>query len=194
VKIILASRSPRRKTLLEEAGFTLDVVLPQVQEIHRPGETPEAYALRNAVEKAEAVYTGPERRLGEGEAVLGADTVVIRDGEILEKPRDVADAKRMLQRLSGATHSVCTGVCLILGGSGERIAFTDVTEVVFRPIEPSEIDAYVATGEPIDKAGAYAIQGGAAAFVDGIDGLYTNVVGLPVERVVEELAAVRGAK
>lgn len=184
--LILASSSPRRRRLLTEAGLLFRVVVPETEETHRPGETPEAYVLRNAREKAMWAARQPRE---EEAVVLGADTVVVQDGQILEKPDDEAHARHMLRRLSGRAHLVVTGVCLLRCGGTvpAEISFAESTNVKFRALTGEEIDGYVASGEPADKAGAYAIQGGAAGMVDHIEGSYSNVVGLPVESVMSAL-------
>jgi len=152
---------------------------PSVVENRMDHEAASDYVRRLASEKAAAVPAGP------GEIVLGADTVVVAGESILEKPRDPEDARRMLQLLSGRDHDVITGICLRTAGNATvDIA---VTRVRFLPLDPSEIDAYVASGEPMDKAGAYAIQGLASKFIDRIDGCYFNVVGLPVALVYRRL-------
>lgn len=179
--IILASASPRRRELLGSLGVPFEVVVAGIDEKPWPGEMPASYALRNASEKAREVWT----RGGRDALVLAADTIVVMDDHILEKPADADHARVMLRQLSGRSHEVITGVCLLqargdaLHEWGEAIR----TAVHFRALGEAEISAYVATGEPMDKAGAYAIQGGAAAFVDGYDGSYSNVVGLPLETV-----------
>ena len=177
--IILASASPRRRELLTAAGIAHLVDAANVDETPLAGESPAAYAERLAREKAVAVA---ERH--PGTSVLGADTVVIVDDEILGKPIDEADARRMLERLSNREHVVLTAVAVARDGRVESgIAETSVS---MRTISPREIADYVETGEPMDKAGAYAIQGGAAGFVRGISGDFDNVVGLPM-RVVRRL-------
>ena len=140
----------------------------------RPGEPPWAYVLRLAAEKAAA-------RIEPGELVLAADTTVVVDGEILGKPRDEDDARRMLRLLSGRDHTVLTGIALEEGD--RRLAEVDETRVRFAPLSDAEVDWYVATGEPMDKAGAYAIQGLGSLFVEAVEGSYSNVVGLPIPRV-----------
>lgn len=179
--LILASASPRRRDLLGALGVPFAVVVPGIDEKPWPGEKPASYALRNAAEKAREVW----RRRGGDALVLAADTIVVQDDHILEKPDDAEHAVAMLRRLSGQAHQVITGVCLLrVNGAGLREWGDAVrTGVRFRTLTEGEIAAYVATGEPMDKAGAYAIQGGAAAFVDGYDGSYSNVVGLPMETV-----------
>jgi len=175
--LTLASASPRRRQLLEMLGIPLRVVPASIEEIRRPGEDAPAYAERLAREKAERVA---------GDFVLGADTTVILDGELMEKPADPADAVRMLSRLQGRTHDVRTAVALAAGGVTR--ARTDVTRVTFRPAEIGALQAYVATGESMDKAGAYGIQGYGAALVERIEGDFFSVMGLPVRLVLDLLA------
>jgi septum formation protein len=174
--LILASQSPRRREILERAGIDFEVRVAGIPEEIQPGESPHDYVARLAREKASAV---------EGELVLGADTVVVLDGQILEKPSDTDDAIRMLRSLSGRVHSVVTGVCLRCRTN----VFSEVcvTTVRFLPMSDTEIEEYVASGEPMDKAGAYAIQGLASKFIDRIEGDYTNVVGLPAYLVYRML-------
>jgi septum formation protein len=175
--LILASASPRRRALLQQLGFTFAVVPSDVPETPHPGEAPAAFARRIARAKATAVA-----RRHPGAVVLGADTVVVVDGEILGKPTDRADARRMLERLSGRAHRVLTAVTLV--GAGAAVEDTLVeTEVEFRRLDAADIDTYLDSGEPFDKAGAYAVQGGAEAFVTRLNGSYSNVVGLPVDEV-----------
>ncbi len=175
--LVLASKSPRRKQLLEMLGIPVLVSVSDVQEVPLPGEEPTAYSRRLARDKARAVP---------GEFVLGADTIVVIDGVILEKPTDAEDAVRMLDRLQGKRHEVITAVCLIAHGREYEAA--DVTAVYFRPAPPDWLAAYVATGEPMDKAGAYGIQGFGAALVDRIEGDFFGVMGLPVRKVLDLLA------
>lgn len=176
-RLVLASASPRRAELLASAGYAFTVDPAHVDENERPGEAAEAYVLRVARDKARAVAARREP----GEIVLGADTTVVVDGEILAKPADESEAIRMLRRLSGAEHRVLTGVVAI---SGDReLAEVVATRVRLLPIGMDEIQWYVGTGEPMGKAGAYAIQGRAARFVDWIEGSWSNVVGLPVATV-----------
>jgi septum formation protein len=179
--LVLASASPRRRELLAQAGFTFTVTPASIPEIPRPGENPVAYVTRLAREKAEAIYARlhPEQ---EHLVVLGADTTVVApSGEILEKPADAADAARMLRLLSGATHQVITGVAVVSCSGVETAA--EVTHVTMQTLSDEEIAAYIATGEPMDKAGAYAIQGRAARWIPRIHGCYFNVVGLPLALV-----------
>lgn len=173
--LILASSSPRRQEILRDAGIPFTVRKVHVEEVRSPSETPEAYVRRLAREKAAAAG-----RAGE-EIVLAADTIVVHGGTVLEKPSSVEDAARMLRLLSGHCHHVLTGVCL-LAPHGEWVE-TASTKVWFAPLTDPEMQAYAASGEPMDKAGAYAIQGLASKFVERIEGCYFNVVGLPVSLV-----------
>jgi septum formation protein len=184
--LILASASPRRSELLRNAviGFTVEPA--HVPEQPFANEKPLAYAQRLAHDKARAVYArNPDS------AVLGADTVVVIDEHLLEKPRDEHDAARMLRLLSGRTHQVITGVCLVTADFERTEA--EITQVVFSPLSEAEIAYYVHTGEPMDKAGAYAIQGIASRWVERIEGCYFNVVGLPLPRVYRMLRAAEAA-
>ena len=182
-RIILASGSPRRAELLRAAGIELDVMPSNADETAHPGETPETYVRRVAEAKATAVL-----RRASGRPVLAADTVVVVDDVILGKPVDRDDAKRMLRMLSGRTHEVITAVILLSANGGPataRSALTRVerTLVEFGTLSDDDIAWYVATGEPDDKAGSYAIQGYASRFITRIAGSYSNVVGLPVALV-----------
>jgi septum formation protein len=179
--LVLASRSPRRAEILRAAGLPFVVRPADVHEQRRAGESPASYARRLAIDKAAAVKMSP------GEVVLGADTIVVLDDEVLEKPSDAADARRMLALLSGRTHEVITGICLRIGF--RSVVDAAVTRVMFSLLTADEIDAYVASGEPMDKAGAYAIQGLASKFIERIEGDYFNVVGLPVALVYRHLGA-----
>jgi septum formation protein len=181
--LILASASPRRQELLREAGIPFAIHPAHVPEERAAGEAPLAYARRLALEKSQAVARQFPQRF-----VLGADTIVVVDDEVLEKPRDAADAARMLRRLSGRGHSVTTAVSLV-SPAMESDTRDATTQVFFRTIEEKEISEYVAGGEPMDKAGAYAIQGGAARWTLHIEGDYSNVVGLPLALVKEMLRA-----
>ncbi len=175
--IVLASKSPRRNQLLRNAGFEVVVrtAAEEVPEIHAPGESAVDYVRRLAPAKARSIPATPH------EVVLGADTVVVLDEHVLEKPVDEADAVRMVSMLSGREHLVVTGVCLRKGH--REIIDHAVTKVRFAPLTDEEVRAYAASGEPIDKAGAYAIQGLASKFVTGIEGCHFNIVGLPVSLV-----------
>jgi septum formation protein len=216
VRLILASASPRRAELLRAAGYTFDVVVADVDESIRAGETPATYVRRLAAEKSNAalkrcatsepaaappttdaaappttdVPASATTDVAQGFSpadliILGADTTVVVDGEILGKPRDEADGRRMLQRLSGATHQVLTGVSLRQGAY--EVGRVETTAVCFRALTDEDISWYIASGEGRDKAGGYAIQGFASRFIPRIDGSYANVVGLPVETVDELL-------
>lgn len=188
--LILASASPRRRELLTQAGFTFEVATADIPEVRQPGEDAIRFVTRLASEKAEAVVAAiPE--LPAAGLVLGADTVVVVDDEILGKPQNERDAARMLRLLSGRTHQVITGVSLMRGpqvraASGQitmHQSAAEVTFVRFTTLSDQEIEEYVATGEPLDKAGAYAIQGRAGRWVPRIQGCYFNVVGLPLALV-----------
>lgn len=181
--LILASSSPRRQELLREAGILFEVHPAHVPEERIAGESPLQYACRLALEKAQAVAGSFPRRY-----VLGADTIVIVDDEVLEKPRDEQDAARMLRLLSGKGHQVVTAVSLVRP-EGHSETRTSTTQVYFREVAEEEIRLYIASGEPMDKAGAYAIQGGAAQWIQRIEGDYSNVVGLPLSLVKEMLRA-----
>jgi septum formation protein len=176
--LLLASASPRRRELLEQLGFRFEVVASDVPEEPRPGEVPPVFVRRVAHDKALAVAARQP-----GAWVLAADTVVVVGEEMLGKPVDAREASAMLARLSGREHQVLTGVDLIAPGGTIGDGVTVVTTVRFRKLATEEIEAYVSTGEPLDKAGAYAIQGRAARFVEDVLGSYTNVVGLPVDEV-----------
>ena len=174
--LVLASASPRRTELLRNAGMTFEVQPANIPEDPRPGEPARDYAERLAREKAEAVA-----RQRPQDVVLGADTVVVLDHQILGKPASADDAVRMLRLLSGREHQVITGVCLIR--EGQSFVASESTNVVMCEISENEIQNYVATGEPMDKAGAYAIQGIASRWIPRIEGDYSNVVGLPIALV-----------
>jgi septum formation protein len=190
--LILASQSPRRAELLRNAGLSFEVRPADVDESLRADEDPFQYVKRLAREKALAVLeTAPA-----GAIVIGADTTVVVDGESLGKPLDEDDARRMLARLSGRAHQVTTGVCVAFRnkhGAVETELYAEVTEVEFAAISAPEIAAYVASGEPMDKAGAYAIQGRASRWIPRIEGCYFNVVGLPVARLCTMLARASNA-
>ncbi|MDR3699437.1 MAG: Maf family protein [Candidatus Sulfopaludibacter sp.] len=177
--LVLASQSPRRKEILTQAGIPFTIRVAAVDEAPLSAEAPEAYVQRLAEWKARAVPAGP------GETVLGADTTVVVEKEMLAKPADAADARRMLAALSGRCHEVMTGICLKRGDT--VIRDYAVTRVWFSPMSQAEIEAYVDSGEPTDKAGAYAIQGLASKYIERIDGCYFNVVGLPISLVYRHL-------
>jgi septum formation protein len=180
--LILASASPRRSEILTAVGWPFESHPANLDETRLEGEAPEEFVRRLAREKAEAVAR--TRLFG---LVLGADTTVLVDGEILEKPRDAEDARRMLRRLSGRWHEVLTGVALVRAETGRVVVGLERTRVCFAATTDEEVAWHVETGDVLDKAGAYAVQGRAALFIEGIEGDYWNVVGLPV-RLVYELA------
>jgi len=180
--LVLASASPRRAEILRAVGWPFEAVPADVDESHREGESAEEFVSRLAREKAEAVAS--TRLFG---LTLGADTVVVVDGEILGKPRDEEEARGMLGRLSGRTHEVLTGVALVRAETGRWAVGVERTRVRFARTSGEEIAWHVATGDVLDKAGAYAVQGRAALFIEGIEGDYWNVVGLPV-RLLYRLA------
>jgi septum formation protein len=179
MSLVLASRSPRRQEILRQAGIPFTVRAADVDETPLHRERPEDYVRRLAEVKALAVAREP------GEIVLGADTTVVIDGEMLAKPADAADARRMLQLLAGRRHDVLTGICL--HRENDLVRDWASTSVWFARMTSSEIEAYVASGEPMDKAGGYAIQGLASKFITKIEGCYFNVVGLPVSLVYRHL-------
>lgn len=191
MRLILASASPRRAELLRAAGIPFEVAPVDVDERFLTDETPERAVARLAELKA-SVAAG----LYPDAVVLGADTTVVIHGEALAKPGDAADAGRMLRLLSGRTHDVLTGVCLC--ARGRRLVCVESSRVRMAELTDEEIAWYVSTGEPADKAGAYTVQGLASRFIEGIDGSYSNVVGLPISRVYELLkalgCAILGAK
>jgi len=186
VTLVLASASQRRQELLRNAGIAFAVQPADIDESPHDGESPVECAQRLAQEKALAV----SRRRPQ-DCVLGADTIVVVDEKILGKPRDAADAARMLRLLSGRTHEVITGVCLV-GPVGELRTASETTRVTMCEISDDNIKEYIATGEPMDKAGAYAIQGVASRWIPRIEGDYSNVVGLPVALVYRMLQDRRG--
>ncbi|MCY4369771.1 MAG: Maf family protein [bacterium] len=182
MRLVLASGSPRRRDLLLSVGLEFDVHVPTIDERPLHNETPRSYVERLARQKA-LTAAGP------GRVVLGADTTVVHEGTIIGKPRDPEDARRILARLQGDTHSVYTGVAVAWQGEGEPEVRVEVegSEVKLVPINEAEIVAYVDTGEPLDKAGAYALQGVGAMFVDSVRGSPTNVVGLHLPSAVRLL-------
>ncbi|MGE5245427.1 MAG: Maf family protein [Betaproteobacteria bacterium] len=182
MRLILASASPRRAELLRAAGFDFHVVPTDVDESTRPGEAPEHYVRRLSAEKSAAVPAGADA------VVLGADTAVVVDEDVLSKPRDDEEAAWMLRRLSGRRHDVLTGISLRQGA--HELGRVERTGVYFAPLTDADIAWYVASGEGRDKAGAYAIQGLASRFIPRIEGSYSNVVGLPVSAMFELLRSV----
>jgi septum formation protein len=188
VMLILASASPRRHELLSQAGVTFTAVAAGINEDLLPDEAAAAYVQRLAEEKAQVVWNA-NRSVDLSDdplLVLGADTCVVCDGHILGKPTDTADARRMLELLSGRTHAVLTGLAVITGR--KIIRDLEITQVTFNCIDDTEIAQYIASREPLDKAGAYAIQGYAARWIPRIEGCYFNVVGLPIARTIALLA------
>ncbi len=182
MQLILASSSPRRAEILRDAGIAFEIRDTQIDEAALPGETPHAMVARLAEAKARSAAAQMDVGLREC-IIVGADTTVELDGEILGKPRDSAHAREMLAKLSGRTHHVVTGIFLLrLSGNATRAAIEN-SAVTFAPLAENEIDAYVATGEPLGKAGAYAIQGLAGRYIPRIEGCYFNVVGLPLARL-----------
>ncbi len=180
-RLVLASGSPRRREMLRNLGVDLVIRPVDVDESPLGDESPEPYVLRLAQAKARAaVGSGLGAAASEHEIVLAADTIVTLDGELLGKPRDPADARRMLGQLSGREHEVFTGVAVLRAARGFRRAEVERTRVRFAELSAAEIEWYVASGEPLDKAGAYAVQGLGALFVVGLEGNYSNVVGLPL--------------
>lgn len=180
-KLVLASKSPRRVEILRAVGWPFDAVVAGIDESRHPDEDAVTYVKRLAFEKASTVAG----KLSSG-LVLGADTVVVVEGEILGQPHEADEAKRMLRLLSGRWHDVLTGVAFVRVGVGSIVEHA-TTRVRFCELSEAEIDWYVSTGEPLDKAGAYGIQGRAALFVEEVDGEYFNIVGLPI-RLVYEMA------
>lgn len=182
--IILASASPRRSELLRQVGFDFEVIPSQTDEQEIAGESPEQHVIRLSLDKAREVSTRDDI---DGRWVIGSDTIVLCDNQILGKPADNADAARMLRSLSGRTHQVLSGYAILDRGTGENRAAAVTTRVTFRSLTDAEITGYIATGEPHDKAGSYAIQGLGAFMVSRIEGSYSNVVGLPLCEVVQAL-------
>jgi septum formation protein len=183
MKLILASASPRRAEILRDAGMSFTVVSSAVDETPYAGETPQELVQRLAGAKADLVAA---RAVGNA-IVIAADTVVALDGQLLAKPRSTDDARHMLEQLSGRTHAVHTGVSLIRLPDAEHLQFVETTLVTFSQLTADEISQYLATEEPYDKAGSYAIQGRAGRYISRIEGCYYNVVGLPLARVVAAL-------
>lgn len=178
---ILASNSPRRRALLAEAGYEFEVVAPAVSEVAVPHLSLCELTIANATRKALAVSSIHLNRI-----VLAADTLVALQGEVIGKPRDLNHARVILRRLSGRMHSVCTGVCII--GPPKKISFAEISEVRFRELSESAIANYFRVVNPMDKAGAYAAQGTGQSIIESVEGSFTNVIGLPMERMTEVLA------
>ena len=192
--MILASQSPRRIELMREAGYDCRIIPADIDETPFAGEAPLTLVERLARAKAAAVAP----QAAPGEIVVAADTIVTHDGKILGKPHDEEDARRMLRELSGRTHQVATGACIIKAGdtaeshAAQSESFVSVTDVTFYELTDAQIEAYVATGEPLDKAGAYGIQGvGGRMLVQKIDGDFYNVVGLPIALLARKIESYR---
>ena len=183
-KLILASASPRRAEILRTTGWPFETLAVDIDESRQAGEDATTYVERVALDKAEAVAARSP-----GSTIIGADTVVVIAGEVLGKPRDEEDARRMLRQLSGQWHQVLTGVALLNGTPAEARVAHETTDVKFAVMSEDEINWYASTGEPMDKAGAYAIQGLGARFIEGIKGDYFNVVGLPVRLLYQLFGA-----
>lgn len=182
ITVYLASASPRRRQLLHQLGIRHQVVHPGIDETVRQDESPQDFVLRMALEKARAGLVRVQADGSMSAPVLAADTCIVLGGEIIGKARDRADGIRILQRLAGRSHQVLTGVALVEGDVVQQVLSCSV--VVFGPLSVEEIEAYWDSGEPVDKAGAYAIQGKAAAFIERIEGSYSGIVGLPLFEVV----------
>ena len=184
-RLVLASASPRRRELLEQVGLEFDVIPSNVPEEPIHGETPEEHVVRLSVDKAREVakrFTGSDERW-----IIGSDTIVLSEGKVLGKPENDKDAVRMLNMLSGREHCVITGYCIHNSATGAELKRSVETIVTFKKLKNEEIIGYVRSGEPMDKAGAYAIQGLGSFMVEGIRGSYSNVVGLPVCQIVNDL-------
>ncbi len=182
-RLVLGSGSPRRRLLLSMAGFEFEVVAPNIDETRRDGEAPEEFVKRVAGEKAAAVAAMQTA----GTRILGFDTSVVLDGRVFGKPVDEADAADMLLTLAGRTHTVYTGYALVVAGMPAEEGGVDAARVTMRQVSASEAAEYAATGEPLDKAGAYALQGTGKEFVDHVEGLRSTVIGLPLDHIVELL-------
>jgi septum formation protein len=182
VKFILASASPRRRELLKSIGLEFDVIPSHIPEVRAAGEAPEEYVARLSREKANAIAEQYP-----GSWIIAADTTVLMGDELLEKPADGKDAERMLAAIAGKTHTVYSGVTLLNREGGHHDTRVAESEVRMLPLEPRDIAWYVATGEPLDKAGAYAIQGIGSMFIDSVHGSFTNVVGLPLALLFQML-------
>jgi septum formation protein len=181
-RLILASASPRRKEMLANLGLDFEILVAGVDEVVQHGESPEEFVLRAAIEKASDITAKHPDAW-----VLGADTIVVCQGEILGKPKDASEAQRMLMRLAGQMHKVLTGFCLKWEQENISVSRVIATEVYFSAFTEEIAAAYVATGEPLDKAGAYGIQGRGGVLVEKIVGSYSNVVGLPLVETIDEM-------
>lgn len=187
-RLVLASQSPRRSELLERAGFEFTVTPLQISEIPDENLNLPDQIRDLAVKKADAWWASRKPSEREGNLVLSADTVVVFEGKILGKPKDRNENEQYLRRLSGRSHDVITAVCLVDGQTGERAVGHDISKVIFRKLNDEEIAAYIASGEGLDKAGGYGIQGAAGKFVEKLDGAFDTVMGLPIA-LVEKLLA-----
>lgn len=185
--MILASASPRRHELIKLVVDEVQIITKEVEEVIDPKDSPQKNVQTLARQKAMAVADDYENEL-----VIGADTVVCLDGHIMGKPKSVEEAKEMLRKLSGKTHDVCTGVALIQKSKGIDHTFVEITNVTMKALSEAEIEYYVATKEPMDKAGSYGIQGKGALYISHIDGDYYNVMGLPVHKLYETLNEIKG--
>ncbi|MDJ0665605.1 MAG: Maf family protein [Acidimicrobiia bacterium] len=181
--LVLASGSPRRRLLLGMAGYEFEVDSPDIDETQLPGEQPEEFVIRMAAEKATAVA----ERAAAGTCVLGFDTAVVLQDRVYGKPDDVSQAAEMLLSLAGRTHTVITGYCLVIAGGVDEERGIDAARVTMRPVSRQQAEDYAATGEPLDKAGAYALQGRGGGFVAAVEGHRSTVIGLPLEHVVDLL-------
>jgi septum formation protein len=190
-QIVLASGSPRRKEMLEKLGIEIAVIPSNAAEDELPGETPEEHVVRLSIDKAKEVA---EREDVAGHWFIGSDTIVLQNKNILGKPTDNENAAEMLRSLSGSEHQVLSGYAIIDRQTREIVADVVATDVRFRQLTESEIAGYIASGEPMDKAGAYAIQGMGGVFVESINGSYNNVVGMPLCQVVEILKQMGAVK
>ena len=190
-QIVLASGSPRRKEMLTRLGIEITVIPSNVNEDELPGETPEEHVVRLSIDKAKEVS---EREDVTGRWFIGSDTIVLQNGKILGKPADDTDAAIMLRTLSGSSHQVLSGYAIFDRQTDELVADVVSTSVTFRELTASEIAGYIASGEPMDKAGSYAIQGIGGVFVESIDGSYNNVVGMPLCQVVQVLKRLGAVK
>jgi septum formation protein len=188
IRLILASGSPRRAQILRDAGFSFEVQPAFVDESLVPGERAEDYVLRLAKEKAQIVAAAAAKN-SDRAFIIGADTTVVCDGRIFGKPEHPAEAREMLRALSGKTHEVRTGVAIIRAADGLQAGGVETTRVTFLPLSQDQIDAYIATGEPFDKAGGYGIQGLGGKLIPRIEGCYFNVMGLPLSRTWQMLRA-----
>jgi septum formation protein len=195
MKLVLASSSPRRAEILRAAGFSFEILPADITEVRAPDESAPNYVLRLAEEKARTVARKFSAAHANTEAIIiAADTTVVANGAIFEKPQSPEEARKMLKSLSGGSHEIHTGVMLLRVPQGTSRVFREVTRVEFAEVNSAEIADYVASGEPFGKAGAYAIQGLGGKFVKRIDGCYFNVMGLPISRIYEELRRLSSAE